>query len=193
MRVPRSILIALALSGCAAPPAEESASPDEGAAAWVVASPAFDAGAPIPREHTCDGANTSPPLAFADAPANATHLALIAYDSDAPVPEAPTRNITHWLLWNAPLANGSAAFDAGEAPEGAVQGANERGEPRYMGPCPPPLSNAHRYVFWAFALDAPLGLAENATRAELEHALRGHVLASGTLVGTYRRALPAEP
>lgn len=188
--------LALALAGCLTP--EQSSPPTPtptptpsggNATALVVASPAFEDGADIPREHTCDGADTSPPLAFANLPANATALALIVYDPDAPIPQAPQRNITHWLAWNIPVANASAAFNASEVPNGTRQGANENGANAYMGPCPPPVSSAHRYVFWAFALDAPLDLEEGATRAELQDALAGHVLAEGTLTGMYARAV----
>ena len=43
------------------------------------------------------------------------------------------------------------------------------------------------YYFQVFALDAVLELDESPTRDELVRAMRGHVLASGSLIGTYVR------
>lgn len=57
----------------------------------------------------------------------------------------------------------------------------------YDGPCPPWNDTLlHHYHFRLHALDVPsLGLAGRFTRAEVEPALRGHVLAEAVLTGTY--------
>ena len=183
------------LTGCLAGPVDDPAAaptPAPLGGPLDVVSPAFEDGAEIPRAHTCDGEDASPPFAMTGAPLSAPVAALIVYDPDAPLPQLATRNITHWVAWNAPLASGTVSFPEGGVPPGTLQGANERGANEYAGPCPPQASPPHRYVFWAFALDAPLELAEGATRAELEDAMRGHVLAEGTLTGLYARALVPE-
>lgn len=193
-----ALVPALLLSGCLGTDEEGGRSPapamEEGAgngtARLTVRSASFQEGGAIPRDFTCDGAGKSPALNITGAPANATALALIAGDPDAPLPQAPQRNFTHWLAWNVPLANGSATFPEGAPPAGAVEGKNDGGGTGYTGPCPPFGSPAHRYFFTVYALDAPLDLGAGATRADVEQALQGRVLAQGALMGAYARALP---
>ena len=64
-------------------------------------------------------------------------------------------------------------------------GTNSWGRIGYGGPCPP--SGTHRYFFKVYALDAPLGLAAGATKAQLIDAMEGHVLAEAALMGTFGR------
>ena len=71
-------------------------------------------------------------------------------------------------------------------PSGARQGVNDFGNLGYGGPCPPP-GPRHRYVFRLYALDADPEPAAGAAKAELEHAIEGHVLTIAELVGTYER------
>lgn len=186
------LLASFVIAGCVEPPpAEPSPSPDVGSSApFALVSAAFADGEPIPAEHTCDGADTSPPLEMEGGPPEAMTLALIVADPDVPVPQAPQRNLTHWLVWNVPLANGSAAFETGGLPEGAVEGTGDASDSGYGGPCPPPLSPPHRYVFTLFAVDGTLDLAAGATRAQLEAALDGRVVDVTSLTGTYARAIP---
>ena len=187
------LVLLVVLPGCVAPPDDPPATPTPPPAgapgAFALASPAFADGEAIPRKHTCDGEDISPPLAASGAPAASPVLALRVIDSDVPRPQAPLRDIDHWLAWNVPVVGGAAAFPEGDVPDGTVQGANVGGRPEYAGPCPPQGSPPHRYVFTLHALDAPLELQEGASRQELEAAIDGHVLASTTLTGLYARAL----
>lgn len=60
---------------------------------------AFQPGGTIPRKHTCDGPDVSPPLAW-DAPAGAVQsFALIVDD-----PDAPAGTWVHWVLFDLPAA-----------------------------------------------------------------------------------------
>jgi Raf kinase inhibitor-like YbhB/YbcL family protein len=153
----------------------------------ALTSPAFADGAPIPKEHTCDGANTSPPLAWTGVPAGATSLALIVDDPDAPDPAAPKRTWVHWVLYNLPpndaeLAGGVAAD---RLPRGTVQGTNDSQHPGYDGPCPP--IGRHRYFHKLYALDITLPALGAATKADVERAMAGHVVAEAQIIGTYER------
>jgi Raf kinase inhibitor-like YbhB/YbcL family protein len=176
-------LAAIALVGCGGGAAssgagEPAGEPPEPTAAVTLAvtSTAFAAGAALPAELTCQGANTSPPLAWSGAPATTKAFAIVVDD-----PDAPRGTWVHWVLANIPatttsLAAGASAGDAGKTDFGTTG---------YGGPCPP--SGRHRYRFKVYALDAaPLGGA-GATKAELLAAIAGHVVARGELDGTYEK------
>lgn len=164
--------------------------PDPGAdGPFTATSSAFDPGEAIPVEHTCDGEGTSPPFTVSGLPNGTATVALIAGDPDAPTPQVATTNFTHWLLWNALPVDGEVRFPQGGTPNGAVEGANDGGGEGYTGPCPPPGSPPHRYVFTFVAVDRMLELEPGANRSELEQALEGHVIEDATLVGTYERQI----
>jgi phosphatidylethanolamine-binding protein (PEBP) family uncharacterized protein len=50
-----------------------------------------------------------------------------------------------------------------------------------------PKSKAHRYFFKLYALAVALDLPPGATKSQLVHVMKGHVLAEGQLMGTYKR------
>ena len=67
--------------------------------AFELTSSAFKAGDTIPRKYTCDGADVSPPLTWADPPAGTAGFALVTDDPDAPV-----GTWVHWVLYDLPAA-----------------------------------------------------------------------------------------
>jgi len=142
-----------------------------------LSSPAFADGGGIPDKYTCQGENVSPPLAIDGVPAGARSLVLIMED-----PDAPMGTWDHWIVWNIPVA-GSIREDS--VPQGAVQGRNGWGRAEYGGPCPP--SGRHRYLFRLYALDGMLSLAGGSTKARVEDAMKGHVLAQARLTGLYQK------
>ena len=143
-----------------------------------IASPVFPHNGMIPSKFTCDGADVSPALSFANVPGKTRSLALIVDD-----PDAPAGTWVHWVVWNIGADTREIAENA--VPPGAIQGTNDFGKQRYGGPCPP--SGTHRYYFKLYALDASLTLDPGATKARIEEAMRGHVLSQAELVGLYRR------
>jgi len=142
----------------------------------------FREGDTIPRRHTCEGEDVSPALSWEDAPPTAKSFALIMDDPDAP---AGTWN--HWLLWDIPA--GVNRIEEGFQPGSlGVSGTNDFGKPGYGGPCPPRGHGPHRYYFRLYALDVEsLGLAAGARRAQLDAALRGHILDEAQYMGRYER------
>lgn len=151
---------------------------------FELSSTAFSQGETIPRDHTCDGLDRSPPLTWRDAPAGAASFALICDDPDAPV-----GTWDHWVIWDIPgsaksLPEGIPTDD--ELPDGARQGKNGWGTNGYRGPCPP-RGKPHRYFFRLYALDAMLALAPGATKSQLHRAMEGHVLDEAELMGRYGR------
>lgn len=141
----------------------------------------------IPRLYTCEGEDRSPPLAWSEPPAGTKSLALVVDDPDAPDPAAPKTTWVHWIVYNLPPA--TRALDSGVAPArlpaGARAGLNDWRREAYGGPCPP--VGRHRYVHKLYALDMELPLLRPATKAALEEAMQGHVLAQAELIGYYQK------
>jgi Raf kinase inhibitor-like YbhB/YbcL family protein len=143
-----------------------------------VSSTAFSEGQSIPEKYTCDGENVSPPIKWSGAPANTKSIAIIVED-----PDAPSGTFTHWVLYDIPgttkeLAEGSSGS--------GKEGVNGFGNKGYGGPCPPP-GGAHRYFFRVYALDtASLG-NPGLSKEDVTAAMKGHILAQGQLMGTYKR------
>jgi len=155
-----------------------------GSMALQVTSTAFSPGEMIPKKFTCDGPDVSPQLAWNDPPAGTESFALIVDDPDAPV-----GTWVHWVLSDLlasarKLAEGGAKQE--QLPSGARQGRNDFGKIGYGGPCPPP-GKPHRYFFKLFALDAKPNLKAGATKADVERALKGHILGQAELMGRYGR------
>ena len=161
----------------------------------------------IPMKYTCHGENLSPPLTWSGAPEGTMSYALIGEDPDNGV-----GLWVHWVLYNIPagvsqLAEGVPTSTA-ELPDGTTQGANDHKSIGYEGPCPEPnlttgrgvggtnwwpegyglyqAEPAHKYRFTLYALDTELGLAASATKAELEKAMKGHILAQAETLGKFQ-------
>jgi len=147
-------------------------------------SPAFTSGGAIPRQFTCEGPDQSPDLHWSDAPAGTATFAVVMND-----PDAPAGDWVHWLVWNIPSTShglpANLARDR-QLADGTLQGRNSFGKIGYNGPCPP-AGKPHRYFFRVYAVDKQLELGAGASRAELDLALKGHVLAEAEYMGTYRR------
>ncbi len=143
-----------------------------------ITSSAFTEGGTIPRIYTCDDQNVSPPLAWTGVPTNTISLALVMDD-----PDASSGSWVHWVLYNLPPAQNS--LEQGKS-GGGTQGKNDFGKISYGGPCPPRGSNHHYYIK-IYALDSRLDLKEGASKAQVETAMRGHILAQGQLMGRYSR------
>lgn len=143
-----------------------------------ITSSAFEHNQNIPSKYTCDGENVNPALKFEDIPANAQSLALKVDD-----PDAPSKTWDHWVVFN---INPSAKEIAeNSTPQEAVEAMTDFGRPGYGGPCPP--SGTHRYFFKLYALDISLNLDLKATKADVEKAMQGHILAQTELIGLYKR------
>ena len=142
-------------------------------------------GATIPRRHTCDGEDLSPPLEWSGHPAQARSFAVVCDD-----PDAPGGTWHHWAAYDIPadhsgLAEG-AAQRGGEI--GFKQAVNDFGRQAYGGPCPPHRHGPHHYHFRILALSvARLPLSGRPSCKDIERAARKHVIAEASLVGLYER------
>ena len=97
----------------------------------------------------------------------------------------------HTIAWGLPGMDGDLAEGAlkspGSAGEDLSLGRNSFFGAEYLPPDPPPGHGPHRYVFQVFALDRTPDLHGKPVRSQLVHAMKGHVLARGLLVGVYER------
>lgn len=152
-------------------------------------STAFEHKGEIPKRHTCDGDDVAPALAWSGVPEGTQSLALIVDDPDAPDPRAPKMVYVHWVLYDIPpsakgLPEGVRSADL---PPGTREGKNDWKRTGYGGPCPP--VGRHRYYHKLYALDATLGDLGSPSKADVEKAMKGHILAETQLMGTYGRRI----
>lgn len=152
-----------------------------------ITSTAFANNSSIPAVHTCEGKDTSPALAWSDAPAGTKSFALIVDDPDAPDPAAPKMTWVHWVLYDIPAAATGLpeAVASKDLPKGTHEGVNDWKRTGYGGPCPP--IGRHRYYHKLYALDTVLSDLGMPTKARLEGAMKGHILAEAQLLGTYQK------
>jgi Raf kinase inhibitor-like YbhB/YbcL family protein len=148
-------------------------------------SAAFSPNGDMPARLTCDGQDVSPPLAWSGLPEGTKSLALIVDDPDAPDPKAPTLTWVHWVVYNLPPTEAGLAEGVKALPAGALDGLNDWKRTGYGGPCPP--VGRHRYFHKLYALDTVLPDLRQPTKAQLEKAMQGHVLAETHLIGLYQR------
>lgn len=157
---------------------------------FSLTSPTIAMGMPIPLVHTCDGANTSPALAWTNPPAGTMSFAIIFTDK--------TNGLIHSVIYDIPatLTGLPADVDKVYAPPD-VLGAHQttaypqQNPPRgYLGPCPPAADAAHTYEFMLYAINAPLlpTAVMNTTRAEARTAILANDIGMVALTGTVDRS-----
>jgi len=147
---------------------------------FALTSAAFQPAARIPKKHTGEGADVSPPLAWTGMPKGARELALICDDPDAPRPTP----WVHWVLYGlSPTLTGLKEGDSGDG----IEGMTDFGTVGYGGPMPPPGHGVHRYFFRLYALDAVLDKAPGWTKERLLSEMKGHILGMAEFIGTYER------
>jgi Raf kinase inhibitor-like YbhB/YbcL family protein len=148
-------------------------------------SASFREGEPIPKEHSRDGADSHPALAWSGVPKGTRSFALICDD-----PDAPRGRWVHWILYDIPAEVSALPASVSKTERhasGGTHGRSDFHELGWGGPAPPRGHGVHHYEFHLYALDGKLGLPPGAGRRELEAAMKGHVLEETTLTGTYIR------
>ena len=146
----------------------------------AVTSTSFPDGGEIPAKYAGQ-AGTSPQLSWSGAPEGTASYVLIMHDVDAAFPAGNLMSdITHWVVWNIP-GTATTIPEGGPVPSGANQ-TSMRG-PQYMGPAPPAGHPYHHYIFQVYALNAMLDVAAGASRADIEKAMEGKIIARGAYVG----------
>jgi Raf kinase inhibitor-like YbhB/YbcL family protein len=150
-------------------------------------SPSFGNLKRMASKFTCDGEDISPALQWSAVPQGTRSLALIVDDPDAPDPANPRMTWVHWVIYNISATADSLpeGVKDKDLPQGTLQGLNDWKKTGYGGPCPP--IGEHRYFFKLYALDTELADLARPTKAKLEKAMEGHVLAEAELIGLYQR------
>ncbi len=144
-----------------------------------IASTAFTEGGFIPLRHTCDGADVSPALSWADVPDGTVAFSLLVVD-----PDAPGGTFVHWVVFN--IGGNRRGMEEGRTPPECQLGTNDFGRATYSGPCPP-RGNPHSYHFTLYAMDARVAARKGCTMGELERAMKGHTLDEAHIIGLYGR------
>jgi Raf kinase inhibitor-like YbhB/YbcL family protein len=178
-----ALLLASPVTEHARAAAAQTAAQKTPEAKFQLTSSSFAADRAIPAQYTCDGSDVSPALAWTEPPAGTQSFALIVDD-----PDVPKKTVTHWLIYDLPAA--TRALPEGvptkaKLPDGSRQGKNDPGKIGYNGPCPEPGA-AHHYFFKLYALDYQTGLKPKAKGAEVERAIKGHILAQAELIGRFQ-------
>jgi para-nitrobenzyl esterase len=159
--------------------------PPKDGAHLTVTTPGWPDGGDIPFENTAYRGNVFPGLAWTAGPRGTQTYAVIMQDTDAMRNGEP---ILHWTLYNVPasVTKLDPGMAPGAKPEGSAYGPNVRGQEQpYAGPRTPP-GPKHHYHLQVFALDTKLAADPAMGFDALITAMRGHVLASGEVVGLGR-------
>lgn len=156
--------------------------PAKGGAKLTVTSQAFQPGGDIPFENTQYRSNTFPGISWTAGPAGTKSYALIMQDTGMVMRGAP---ILHWVLYNIPgnVTKLEPGMTPTGKPAGSSYGPNYQGNDKaYLGPRTPP-GPKHPYHFQIFALDTTVPADPAITYDTLVNAMKGHVLASGEVIG----------
>ncbi|MGW3040622.1 YbhB/YbcL family Raf kinase inhibitor-like protein [Kitasatospora sp. NPDC001159] len=145
----------------------------------ALTSTAFHDHGAIPRRHSGEGEDVSPPLAWSGVPDGVEELVLLCED-----PDAPGGTFLHWLVTG--ITPTSSGVLEGAEPQDGRQWPNGFGRSGWGGPMPPP-GRPHRYVFRLSAVSEPLPLHGRPNSETVHRALKGRELAAGKLTGTYQR------
>jgi Raf kinase inhibitor-like YbhB/YbcL family protein len=141
-----------------------------------VTSGMFKDGGTLPESMSCDGGAVPPMLTWSGAPDKTKSFAVEVRDLDS-----KDGKFTHWIVSG--IAKNVSAI--GGVPEGAVAGLNSNGDNGWAAVCPP-AGQTHRYEFTVYALDKNIE-SRDFNMGLLDSAMKGHVLGSGSIVGSYRR------
>jgi hypothetical protein len=148
-----------------------------------ITSSAFEPLGRIPKKHTGEGEDVSPPLSWSGAPKDTKSFALVVHDPDAPLLTTQAYGFVHWVLYNIPRSVTKLA----EGDKGHTSGMSSLGKPGYGGPMPPEKHGVHHYYFWLLALEADLKLPPGLTMQDLFAAVEPSLLGMNRLVGIYSR------
>lgn len=159
---------------------------------FTLTSSSFKSGAMLPKKMAgdikanpnCVGENVSPQLSWTNPPAGTVSYAIIMTDPEG----RAGLGVDHWHAYGIPASVTSFAEGETSKPSDKfVGGKGTAGKDIYVGPCTPPGTTPHHYVFVLLATDlAPKALPAGLSRAELVDKLTGHVKGTSSIVGLFK-------
>lgn len=148
---------------------------------FTLTSPVLQQDGELPVEYTCDGAATTPPLAWAGAPEGTVGYAVVMH-------HVPGPGDTHWYWVVYGLDATVQQLDAGVAPAGDLGTNSVNGRSEYAPPCSKgPGVKVYTFTVYALSAQPTLPDASTVSRDVLLSAIDGLALASATLDVTYDR------
>jgi Raf kinase inhibitor-like YbhB/YbcL family protein len=170
------------------PPDGSSSSGQDGGGVLVLSSSVLPPPLPpFPDEHTCAGADQSPPLSWSGGPA-AESYAVVMRDNGGQI---------HWLIWDIPGDQRSLPASLPRqavlaAPADAKQGLSYDGVTHgYLGPCPGGEQRQYRFVIYALDVATLPNVATSSPAGVIREAILLRQLAS-TGLGGVSDASPAQ-
>lgn len=156
------------------------------AQAMELKSPDVQNGAVVPQAQVytrCGGGNVSPALDWSGLPAATRTIAVTVIDESV-----QPSNWSHWIVLNLPASTTSIGRGISNLPAGSTQVESNFGDAKYDGPCPPPGSGAHRYVFtvWALKSAAP-SIGPNEAAVSVAQKLQSVAIAKASITALYGR------
>ena len=157
----------------------------------IVTSPDFTIGESIAKTFTVEGDGISPAVEWSGAPAATRSYALSLWRKNFN-PEAPNHTwvTSYWVLYNIPVD--VKKLDQGENSIG-VSGFTDRGHPGYE-PLNSKFKGLNQYHLTVYALDKEFEFnTEKVSRKELIDAMKGSILAEGTINFCYDHVRRSNP
>jgi Raf kinase inhibitor-like YbhB/YbcL family protein len=157
----------------------------------ILESPTVKPGQAVPRQHTSQGADTSPALTWRDLPLNTKQIVVALEDGDTHAGEVP---FLQWMVYGIPAAakglpqglpSGEVLQEPGDL-QGAFQARTRFDVTEYRGP-QPPLGELHHYRFVVYALDDKLVLEQGLFANRVLDAIKGHIIGEGAIAATYKQ------
>ncbi len=145
-------------------------------------STAFTDNGTLPKEYTCDGASTSPPISWENLPDGTKSVAITMHH----IPPEGGKHV-YWVLFNIPLATTSIPANVsgvGKFGINTVNGKNIYTPPCSQGP------GAKTYILTAYALSAEPVISTTASATTMDvllDAIKSTTLGTSTLTITYTR------
>lgn len=157
---------------------------------FMLTSPAFKDGTPMPKKHAnntpgnanCVGENVSPPFAWSNPPAGTKSFALTMVDPEG----RGGAGVIHWVAYSITASvTGFAEGEVSKPSDKYIGAKRSDGVGHYRGPCPGP-GMPHHYTFILIATDLePTELQPGLTRDELFAKLTGHTKGATGLIGLF--------
>ena len=158
---------------------------------FMLSTTSFEDGGIIPLRYTAasPAAPVTPHLTWDYVPDGTVSFALIVVDPEVLINKT-VRVMPHWMIFNIPgtareLPEGIPAV--AQLPDGAIQLVSQNNKVGYTGMGAYAPGPYHHYTFQLFALDTKLNLGPDATQADLENAMNGHILMKAVIVGRFHR------